>query len=412
MAGPDGLERRRQHVGTPMIAVFVFFYCAMLLSSVSGARESSKGYDADLTLFSPEGRLYQVEYVMRAVGHYGCPAVGVHGEGCCVVACKRDLPASLLVYPDSVTSIFRITDDIYSAATGMTGDVRYQVKRTRLQALEYKRQYGSPMPSRLLALAMADAAQVNTQHAALRPMACVSFIISVDDPTGPALFRIEPSGQVFQAWGTAAGRGSAASSDFLEEALKAAASRDGRGNNRQDSTSSAGGDEHRTPDKGHFPGVPNPSVMNAEKEDDDGQGRTTSDAPAHEIVGDRRGDEIFDDDVDAGNVGVQGPDEETHRKRGSEAGGKMRGPSDESTPGDGGEIGTGFGVVGEMETVELALQALSKASSGKGAPALTGRNVEIVIASKQTGKVRICSRKEVKGFLGKMTFSADCPPKL
>ncbi|CBJ48831.1 Proteasome Alpha Subunit family member [Ectocarpus siliculosus] len=333
----------------------------MLLSSVSGARESSKGYDADLTLFSPEGRLYQVEYVMRAVGHYGCPAVGVHGEGCCVVACKRDLPDEL-VYPDSVTSIFRITDDIYSAATGMTGDVRYQVKRARLQALEYKRQYGSSMPSRLLALAMADAAQVNTQHAALRPMACVSLIISVDDPTGPALFRIEPSGQVFQAWGTAVGRGSAASSDFLEEALKAAASRDGRGNSRQESTSSVGGDEHRTPDKDYFPGVPNPSVMNAEKEDDDGQGRTTSDAPAHEIVGDREGDEISDDDVDADNVDVQGPDEETHRKRGSEAGGKMTEPSDESTPGDGGEIGTGFGVVGEMETVELALQALSKRS--------------------------------------------------
>ncbi|CAN0442429.1 unnamed protein product, partial [Ectocarpus sp. 8 AP-2014] len=260
-----------------------------------------------------------------------------------------------LVYPDSVTSIFRITDDIYSAATGMTGDVRYQVKRARLQALEYKRQYGSPMPSRLLALAMADAAQVNTQHAALRPMACVSLIVSVDDPTGPALFRIEPSGQVFQAWGTAAGRGSAASSDFLEEALKAAATRDGRGNSRQDSTSSAGGDEHRTPDKYYFP-----SVMNAEKEDDDSQGRTTSDAPAHEIVGDREGDEISDDDVDADNIDVQGPDAETHRKRGSEAGEKMREPPDESTPGDGGEIGTGFGVVGEMETVELALQALSK----------------------------------------------------
>lgn len=51
-------------------------------------------YDADLTLFSPAGRLYQVEYVMRAVGQYGCPAVGVQGEGCCVVACRKDLPVS------------------------------------------------------------------------------------------------------------------------------------------------------------------------------------------------------------------------------------------------------------------------------------------------------------------------------
>ncbi|CAM9837483.1 unnamed protein product [Ectocarpus fasciculatus] len=410
MAGPDGLERRRRHGGTPMIAIFVLFCYGMLLSSVSGARESSKGYDADLTLFSPEGRLYQVEYVMRAVGHYGCPAVGVHGEGCCVVACKRDLPDDL-VYPDSVTSIFRITDDIYSAATGMTGDVRYQVKRARLQALEYKKQYGSPMPSRLLALAMADAAQVNTQHAALRPMACVSLVISVDDPTGPALFRIEPSGQVFQAWGTAAGRGSAASSDFLQEALKAAATRDEKGNSRQDPTSSPGGDEVRTQDKDYVPGVPSPSMTNVDKEDGDGQGHTKSDASADEIVGERKGDGILEDD-DADNVDVQGLAEETHRKRGSEAGGKMREPPDESTPGDGGENRTGFGVVGETETVELALQALSKASSGKGAPALTDRNVEIVIASEQTGKVRVCSRKEVKGFLGKMAFSANCPPKL
>ncbi|CAM9256916.1 unnamed protein product, partial [Ascophyllum nodosum] len=123
------------------------------------SRHACVRYDADLTLFSPEGRLYQVEYIMRAVGHYGCPSVGVQGKSCCVVACKRDLPDDL-VYPDSVTSIFRITDGIYTAAAGMSGDVRFQVKRARLQALEYKRQYGSPMPSRLLALGLADAAQV------------------------------------------------------------------------------------------------------------------------------------------------------------------------------------------------------------------------------------------------------------
>lgn len=54
----------------------------------------TRRYDGDLTLFSPEGRLYQVEYVMKAVGQYGCPAVGVHGDDCCVVACKRDLPVT------------------------------------------------------------------------------------------------------------------------------------------------------------------------------------------------------------------------------------------------------------------------------------------------------------------------------
>lgn len=165
---------------------------------------------------------------------------------------------------------------------------------------------------------------------------------------------------VYTTQGTAAGRGSAASSDFLEEALKAAAIRGGRGNSRQDSTSSPRDDEHRAQDKDCFPGVPNPSMTNAEGEDDDGQGHVTSDAPAHEIVGERERDNIPDDDVDAHNVGVQGLDEETHRKQGNDGGGKMREPPDESTPGDGGEIRTGFGVVGEMETVELALQALSK----------------------------------------------------
>ncbi|CAM9940390.1 unnamed protein product, partial [Discosporangium mesarthrocarpum] len=116
-------------------------------------------YDQDITLFSPEGRLYQVEYAQKAVDHYGSPCVGVQGSGCCVVATRKNLQDGF-VYPESVTNIHRITDDVFCAGSGIVGDVRYQVKKTRKQALDYHRSYGCPIPSSLLALRMADAAQV------------------------------------------------------------------------------------------------------------------------------------------------------------------------------------------------------------------------------------------------------------
>ncbi|CAM9546241.1 unnamed protein product [Pylaiella littoralis] len=393
--GQGILKRTRRNDGVGVATILaVISYGALLLNPAVGAKESSRGYDADLTLFSPEGRLYQVEYVMRAVGHYGCPVVGVHGEGCCVVACRRDVPDELLVYPDSVSSVFRITDDIYSAATGLSGDVRYQVKRARLQALDYKKQYGSPMPSRLLTLAMADAAQVNTQHAALRPMACVSLVISVDDTTGPALFRVEPSGQVFQAWGTAAGRGSAASLEFLEETFKTAAGK-GAGYSKADRSSESG--DGKDDDEDFAASKP--------------AGNDLGGGDAENNRGDEKGskgwDKNADDSDDAISVGVR--ERNTSGGRGGDTGGAANEPPDGS---DGGSAGvTGFGVVGEDATVELALQALSKASSSKSAPPLTDRNVEIAIASRDTG-IRVCSRKEVKGFLGRMAVSADCTPKI
>lgn len=80
---------RRGHLTEPPPSIALLIFPPLLCNHF-------RRYDADLTLFSPEGKLYQVEYVMRAVGHYGCPAVGVHGDGCCVVACKRDVPVSPL----------------------------------------------------------------------------------------------------------------------------------------------------------------------------------------------------------------------------------------------------------------------------------------------------------------------------
>ncbi|CAM9650482.1 unnamed protein product [Scytosiphon promiscuus] len=369
----------RRYCAGASASIAFFLVGALLVGPAAGARESSRGYDADLTLFSPEGRLYQVEYVMRGVGHYGCLVVGVHGEGCCVVACRRELPDEL-VYPESVSSIFRVTDDIYAAATGLTGDVRHQVKRARLQALEYKRQYGSPMPSRLLTLAMADAAQVNTQHAALRPMACVSLIISVDDPTGPALFRVEPSGQVFQAWGTAAGRGSAACVEVLEDTLKAAAA--------------AAAEEDEDKDEDEEEGV-----GGHDKEAKKSASAAAADGDSFDSTG---------VDGDAGDARETRP--ARSKQGGGESGDQATEPPDEHSSGRGGlSTGrgsmTGFGALvrGERETVELALRALSKASSGKDADPLTDRNVEIAIASRESG-IRVCSRKEVRGFLGKVVL--------
>ncbi|CAM9845667.1 unnamed protein product, partial [Choristocarpus tenellus] len=77
-------------------------------------------YDQDITLFNPEERLFQIEYAQRAVDLYGSPCVGIQGKECCVVATKKTLPDKL-VYPEYVTNIYRITDDIYCAGSGIGG---------------------------------------------------------------------------------------------------------------------------------------------------------------------------------------------------------------------------------------------------------------------------------------------------
>lgn len=155
-----------------------------------------QSYDHHITVFSPQGHLYQMEYAFKAALAAGETAVGVRGRDSAVVVIQRKVP-DRLVDPKSIRSIYRITDRIGCLLMGMTPDVVAQVERLRYEAAQFRRSYGYEMPTHVLAGRIADICQTYTQQASLRALASFMLLVGVDDERGAQLFKIDPAGQFF-----------------------------------------------------------------------------------------------------------------------------------------------------------------------------------------------------------------------
>eukprot|EP01067_Filipodium_phascolosomae_P000903 Filipodium_phascolosomae@DN1636_c0_g1_i1.p1 len=179
----------------------------------------SSNYDRHITIFSPEGRLYQVEYAFKAVKGAGLSCVAVKGVDCAVVAAQKKVPDRLLD-PKSVTSLYQIIPTIGCAMIGLEPDCRAIVRRARQIASEFEYEYGYPIPVHYLTVKVANIAQVHTQHAHMRLHAFTGLFISVDDEKGPAVYKIDPAGHVFGCKAGAAGAKEAEATNGLEKMVK------------------------------------------------------------------------------------------------------------------------------------------------------------------------------------------------
>ena len=184
---------------------------------MAGSR--SEGYDRFLTIFSPDGHLYQLEYAFKAVGAVGITSVGVRGANCCVVATQRKIK-DRMIDPASVTNLFKLTPKIGCVMTGPLADCRAVVVRARQEATEFEYKYGYPIPCSYLAKRMADLAQQSTQYAGRRSMAVGSILCAVDPEEGPQLFRVDLAGAFFGYQACASGTKEQEASSLFEKKIK------------------------------------------------------------------------------------------------------------------------------------------------------------------------------------------------
>eukprot|EP00164_Ancoracysta_twista_P001155 GFYU01001517.1.p1 GENE.GFYU01001517.1~~GFYU01001517.1.p1 ORF type:complete len:248 (-),score=86.25 GFYU01001517.1:464-1207(-) len=184
------------------------------------SRGSSAGYDRHITIFSPEGRLYQVEYAFKAVKAAARTSVGVRGKDSCVVVTQKKVPDKLLD-PTSIQNVKPITPMIGAVMTGMIADSKMQTQRLHQEAAEFRFQNEYEIPVDYLAKRIADINQVYTQKAYMRPMGCSVILIGIDDEfQTPQLFKCDPAGYYVGYKACAAGAKEQEANNFLEKKLK------------------------------------------------------------------------------------------------------------------------------------------------------------------------------------------------
>ena len=171
-------------------------------------------YDWEITVFSPDGRLFQVEYAREAVKR-GTTTVGIKFKGGIALIVDKRI-TSRLIEPSSIEKIFKIDEHIGCATSGLVADARALVERARIEAQINRLTYEAPIQVKALARKICDFKQTYTQYGGVRPFGTALLIGGVDD-TGAHLFATDPSGAMMEYKATAEGEGRDAAMEYFEK---------------------------------------------------------------------------------------------------------------------------------------------------------------------------------------------------
>eukprot|EP00178_Gracilaria_changii_P000208 TRINITY_DN1021_c0_g1_i10.p1 TRINITY_DN1021_c0_g1~~TRINITY_DN1021_c0_g1_i10.p1 ORF type:complete len:243 (+),score=36.40 TRINITY_DN1021_c0_g1_i10:3429-4157(+) len=176
-------------------------------------------YDRGVNTFSPEGRLFQVEYAIEAI-KLGSTAVGIQTSEGVVIAVEKRLNSPLLV-PTSVEKIMEIDRHIGCAMSGLTADARTLIDHARVETQQHRFVYDEPMTPEACTQALCDLAlrfgEDGEDHDTMSRPFGVALLIAGVDNDGPKLFHTDPSGTYVRWKAKAIGAGSEGAQTALQE---------------------------------------------------------------------------------------------------------------------------------------------------------------------------------------------------
>ena len=182
-----------------------------------------QAYDRGTSLFSPDGRIYQVEYAREAVSR-GAPSVGIRTADGVVLAAQSSAGSSLME-SESIEKLHKIDDHVGAASAGHVADARQLIDFARQQGQVSQLRYGEPIDVEALTKELTDHIQENTQRGGTRPYGAALLVGGMENGE-PRLFAADPSGTPNEWKATVIGGSGADIQEFLEDEWSEEISRD------------------------------------------------------------------------------------------------------------------------------------------------------------------------------------------
>lgn len=179
---------------------------------------SGSGYDLSTSTFSPDGRIFQVEYATKAVENAGT-VIGIKASDGVVLGVSKPILHKMVVpVTASYKRIHSVDTHAGIASTGFLPDARVAVTRAIEEASYFEESYAVKIPPKLLADKLGDFMHFYTLHSSLRAFGAACVIAGYDQDIGEhSLHMVEPNGSAFSFYGVAVGKGKQAAKTELEK---------------------------------------------------------------------------------------------------------------------------------------------------------------------------------------------------